>query len=405
MNVHVQRVIFEEIHSTIYYTDRYNLSDNEILLLESLINNYFDNNIPIKNIPSIVHRQFEDVQPSKIFEILNKSPSEEDIVSEPETEEPEESEDVEFESSDEEENKPDPETNVKEVNLDVIEEEDDEDEDDEEEVVTNQEVKNNMAKTQKLLEEYKKNPTKEIGSKLDTQIAATQKMAKELYKVNKSPEAQELVVKTAAPTNKKLEKPGKDWEKCFVVVYLTNKWKQYFPKGTKTFRIETDNITCNYYMIIQILKDFKMEYGEHTILDVKHMLIDSYKKYDQYRQFILQKWEVEKPREHRLFTTSFETIIMNETYPLTQVDVALLMYNYDLPISIINQSKINIKMIKRINHSEDYSYYLKLKGKDEFMLFIYDKITYKLYDKDLDESFKKNMTRTVLTTYLKSPEF
>jgi hypothetical protein len=48
---------------------------------------------------------------------------------------------------------------------------------------------------------------------------------------------------------------------------------------------------------------------------------------------------------------------------------------------------------------------LKLKGKDEFMLFIYDKITYKLYDKDLDESFKKNMTRTVLTTYLKSPDF
>jgi hypothetical protein len=412
MNVHVQRVIFEEIHSTIYYTDRYNLSDNEILLLESLINNYFDNNTPIKNIPSIVHRQFEDVQPSKIFEILHKSQSEEEaLVSEPEPEEHEESEDVD--SSDEEENKPEPETNVKEVNLDeldAIEEDDEEDDEDEEEsedeeVVSNQEVKNNVAKTQKLLEEYKKNPTKEIGLKLDTQISVTQKMAKELYKTNKSPEAQELVVKTAAPTNKKLEKPGKDWEKCFVVVYLTNKWKQYFPKGTKTFRIETDNITCNYYMIIQILKDFKMEYGEHTILDVKHMLIDSYKKYDQYRQFILQKWEVEKPREHRLFTNSFETIIMNETYPLTQVDVALLMYSYDLPISIINQSKINIKMIKRINHSEDYSYYLKLKGKDEFMLFIYDKITYKLYDKDLDESFKKNMTRTVLTTYLKSPEF
>lgn len=407
MNVHVQRVIFEEIHSTIYYTDRYNLSDNEILLLESLINNYFDNNIPVKNIPSIVHRQFEDVQPSKIFEILNKSEETESDVSDAEIEEPNDS-DYE-ESSDEEENEPDePETNEEvnlnepeseaEVNLNEVSEE-------EPEPLTNQEVKNNITKTKKLLEEYKQKPTKELNERLEEQIALTQNMAKELYKTTKTPETQELVVKTSAPTTKKIEKPGKDWEKCFVVVYLTKKWKLYFPKGTKTFRIQTDNITCNYYMIIQILKDYKMEYAEHTILDVKHMLIETYKKYDKFRQFILQKWEVEKPREHKLFTNSFEAIIMNETYPLTQVDVALLIYNYYIPITILNQSKENIKMIKGIKHSEDYSYYLKLQGSSQFMLFIYDKITYKIYDKDLDEEFIKKTYRTVFTTYLNSPDY
>ena len=433
MNVHVQRVIFEEIHSTIYYTDRYNLSDNEILLLESLINSYFDNNIPVKNIPSIVHRQFEDVQPSKIFEILNKS--QESIESEiSETEEvvhPNEYESEE--SSDEEENKPEPEepeTDINEVNLNEPEPEEPEPEEPEpetdinevnlnepepetninevnlnEESVTNQEVKNNIVKTQKLLDEYKNKPTEELNKKLETQIAVTQNMAKELYKTNKSPEAQELVVKTSVPTTKKIETPGKNWEKCFVVVYLTKKWKLYFPKGTKTFRIQTDNITCNYYMIIQILKDYKMEYGEHTILDVKYMLIETYKNYDKFRQFILQKWEIEKPREHRLFTNSFESIIMNETYPLTQVDVALLIYNYHLPITILNQSKENIKMIKGIKHSEDYSYYLKLQGTEQFMLFIYDKITYKIYDKELDEEFIKKTYKTVFTTYLKSPEY
>ena len=414
MNVHVQRVIFEEIHSTIYYTDRYNLSDKEILLLESLINNYFDNNIPVKNIPSIVHRQFEDVQPSKIFEILNKSEETESDVSDAEIEEPNDS-DYE-ESSDEEENKPDeqvepdepdepdeeepdePETEEPEVNLNEVSEE-------EPEPVTNQEVKNNITKTKKLLEEYKQKPTKELNERLEEQIALTQNMAKELYKTTKTPETQELVVKTSAPTTKKIEKPGKDWEKCFVVVYLTKKWKLYFPKGTKTFRIQTDNITCNYYMIIQILKDYKMEYAEHTILDIKHMLIETYKKYDKFRQFILQKWEVEKPREHKLFTNSFEAIIMNETYPLTQVDVALLIYNYYIPITILNQSKENIKMIKGIKHSEDYSYYLKLQGSSQFMLFIYDKITYKIYDKDLDEEFIKKTYRTVFTTYLNSPDY
>ena len=158
-------------------------------------------------------------------------------------------------------------------------------------------------------------------------------------------------------------------------------------------------------MIIQILKDYKMEYAEHTILDVKNMLIETYKKYDKFRQYILQKWEVEKPREHKLFTNSFEAIIMNETYPLTQVDVALLIYNYYLPITILNQSKDTIKMIKGIKHSEDYSYYLKLQGSSQFMLFIYDKITYKLYDKDLSEEFIKKTYRTVFTTYLNSPDY
>ena len=398
MNVHVQRVIFEEIHSTIYYTDRYNLTDNEILLLESLINSYFDKNIPIKNIPSIVHRQFEDVQPDKIFEILNKS--KESDVSEPEPEEdlvPEPEEESE-ESSDEEENKPETEEEDEEDEEteedDDDEEDNDETEDEETEEDDDDEEDNDETEDEEEIkqeEEVKKIPEVKVEPQALPQVLPL-------------PEPQALPTPVKELT-KKIERPGKDWEKCFVVVYLTNKWKQYFPKGTKTFRIETDNITCNYYMIIQILRDYKMEYGEHTILDVKHMLVESYKKYDTYRQFILKKWEIEKPRERKLFTNSFESIIMNETYPLTQVDVALLMYNYDLPLSIINQSKLNIKMIKRINHSEDYSYYLKLKGKDEFMLFIYDKITYKLYDKDLDESFKKNMARTVLTTYLKSIEY
>jgi hypothetical protein len=228
-------------------------------------------------------------------------------------------------------------------------------------------------------------------------------MAKKLYSKNKSPEAHDLLVESSNTITKKLDKPD-EWEKCFVIVYLTNKWKKYFPKGTKTFRIENDSITCNYYMVIQILKDYKLEYANHTILDIKNMLVESYKKYDAYRQFILQKWEIEKPNEYRL-SNSFENIIMDESYPLTQVDLSLLMYNYDLPISIINQSKINIKLIKRLNHTEDYSYYLKLRGRTEFMLFIYDKVTYKLYDKDIDVSFKKDLTRLSVLSYLKSSEY
>jgi len=416
MNVHVQRVIFEEIHSTIYYTDRYNLSDREILLLESLINSYFDKNIPIKNIPSIVHRQFEDVQPNKIFEILNSNSKEEEKeekevdLNEPEPElEPVSESESDSESSDEEENESESEPESEsesETSSDSESESESESESDSEKSseseITHEQVQNHIHKTKSLVKEYKKSPTEELKKEVEKNEKETKEMAKNLYSKNKSPEAQDLLVEASKSVTTKIEKPGKDWEKCFVTVYLTNKWKQYFPKGTKTFRIETDNITCNYYMMIQILKDYKTEYGNIDILEVKRMLIESYKKYDAYRQFILQKWEQEKP-EHKL-SSSFESVIMNETYPLTQVDVALLMYNYDLPISIINQSKINIKLIKRLNHTEDYSYYLKLRGKTEFMLFIYDKVTYKIYDRELDETFK-GLPRLSILSYLKSIEY
>ena len=91
---------------------------------------------------------------------------------------------------------------------------------------------------------------------------------------------------------------------------------------------------------------------------------------------------------------------MNETYPLTQIDIVLLMFNYEFPISIINQSKNTVKIVKRVNHHEEYSYYLKVSGKTDFMLFIYDKVTYKIYDTSLDKTFRENIPRTILSTYL-----
>ena len=414
MNVHVQRVMFEEIHSTIYYTDRYNLSDREILLLESLINSYFDKNIPIKNIPSIIHRQFEDVQPNKIFEILNSNQTEE-------SEKEEEQEvnlnevdldEVDSESSDEEENS---ETNSdseseeeSQSNSESVSEsestESESDSESESEEITNEQVQSSINKTKSLMNEYKKSPTEELSKELEKKEKETQEMAKKLYAKNKSPEAQDLLVESSKSVSKKIDKPGKEWEKCFVTVYLTDKWKQYFPKGTKTFRINTDNITCNYYMIIQILRDYNVEYENLDILQLKYMLIETYKKYESFRQYILKKWSVEKPGLHKL-SSSFEQIIMNETYPLTQIDIVLLIFNYEFPISIINQSKKTVKIIKRVNHHEEYSYYLKVSGKTDFMLFIYDKVTYKIYDMNLDKTFREDIPRTVLSTYLSSPDY
>ncbi len=77
MNVHIQRILFEEIHSTLYYTDRFKLTDQEILLLESDLNTYLDKE-PVRTIPSILYPSLENVQPSKLLEYTDKIESIED---------------------------------------------------------------------------------------------------------------------------------------------------------------------------------------------------------------------------------------------------------------------------------------------------------------------------------------
>ena len=78
-NHHIQVSIFNEAHSTIYYTDQYNLTDNELLILESMLIPYIDALGPvIKKNKYIEFRAMEDLTPHEIFELLEPLPLEED---------------------------------------------------------------------------------------------------------------------------------------------------------------------------------------------------------------------------------------------------------------------------------------------------------------------------------------
>jgi len=75
-NHNIQTSIFEENHSTIYYTDEYNLSNNEILILESSLIPYLDSlGEVVKKNKYIEFRGLEDLTPNEIFQLL-----EQDIV-------------------------------------------------------------------------------------------------------------------------------------------------------------------------------------------------------------------------------------------------------------------------------------------------------------------------------------
>jgi hypothetical protein len=79
LNSYVQKTLLDELHINIHYTDKYNLNENEILLLESMLIPYLEDNMNlIKKIPFVLHRSFLELQPNQIYEEIEaKIPEEE----------------------------------------------------------------------------------------------------------------------------------------------------------------------------------------------------------------------------------------------------------------------------------------------------------------------------------------
>jgi len=81
-NHNIQVSIFQDKHSTIYYTDDYKLSETEILILESALFPYIDSlGEIIKKNKYIEFRGLEDLSPNEIFQLLEKDePEKEEVV-------------------------------------------------------------------------------------------------------------------------------------------------------------------------------------------------------------------------------------------------------------------------------------------------------------------------------------
>jgi hypothetical protein len=209
-----------------------------------------------------------------------------------------------------------------------------------------------------------------------------------------------------------------DLSQCIDVKYLPagSEWKTYFPKGTRVLRIGVGktyeetvvNIRCNYYFALQLFKDYNPDkYRNLHTNDLKQMLVETYHAYKDYRRLILHKWRIEKPVEFEQSDgTPIENIIMSETYPITKVDMVLLMFRYKLPIVFLHQAKEKIKALKIMSGKTDFFYYIKMKGDSIFMLYT-TKDSYKLFHPVMNPEFVKKIksTSTSLDYYLRSDDF
>jgi hypothetical protein len=421
MNIHTQRILFEEIHSTLYYTDRYLLNDDEILLLESDLVNYLSKE-PVKKVASVMYTLLEDIQPSKILEYIEKvEPEEEKIPFEVEKE-------IDLDSESESEDEPEPEPEPESEPESEPEDEPEPETDDEPEPEPEPEPESvqpkpkevtkkpkTLPKSKKVIEKevnlnaeslsHKISENKKVRSKEKAEVIVQQ--AKELHKKNKSPASENAVIEAQEhlqeiqPRFTKIKKLQEDIIPCIKTFYFkkNSKWKEYFPPKTIGFRImkgDTYNtaeidVKCNFIMALQILKDYDDQYKAMTLRELKEGLVSGYKQLTE-----LVPMEKKFKKEKERYKTFDE--ILTERYPFTQLDLLVLMFHYKLPIVLFIQAKNKINLITY--HTKDtFKYYIKMKKKDVFMFFIYQN-SFQIERSDMDALY--HAERNIV--YLSQPE-
>jgi chemotaxis protein histidine kinase CheA len=527
-NHNVKLSVFEQSHSTIYFTDKYNLTDNEILMLESLLMPYLDRlGQTIYSNDRVTYLSFEDLQPEEILnladivevdyespELLSANESEdseeeeeaeeeaeveeegeeedeveeegeeEDEVEEEAEEEEEEAEEAEVEEEvDEEEAEEEAEEEGDEAEEEVDEEEEAEEEVDEEEVDEEEEAEEEVDEEEaeedssvdsgnerkvdlsfkpKIVFKKPKEPSPE--EEFDLSFEPKKPKPKIVFKKPKEPSPEEefdlsfepkkpkptivfkkpkepspeeefdLSFEPEKPTKKIVFKnPGipknvplnvspeqitafksKDMLKCIdrgidTPDYPTEKWKKLLPKKTKRFRIRlSDDFSCNFLLLIYILKDFDKKYKNYKISNIKKMLISSYGRLIRRKEMILSKWMNEEKQEFakkiKKKTATFESIILSPNYFITTIDIVLLIHFYKIPIVLLYQQKGKVTTLSMENE-KDYHYFMKVKSKNQFFLhYIDDKLlrTLKFNEDELSQPMLREINPIRLSEYFEN---
>jgi hypothetical protein len=395
MNVHVQRILLEEIHSTLYYTDRYQLTDHEILLLESELSSYLEKE-PVRTIHAAFYPLLEDVPPHKILEYIDQvepeeekepivfgdlSDSESDVEeptildqAEPVVPEPVEPEPVEPEPVEPEPVEPNP-----EVNLDASE-------------------PNDLP----LVPEPIRIGTSLNGPKIRLRPRGTSMNGpSRLKEESEASLASNEDSNEIKPKKINMKRIQEELIPCIKTFYFkkNSKWKTYFPPHTIGFRImkgdtydtAITDVKCNFIMALQILRDYQETYKDLTIRGLKDLLIEGYTTLSQDHP-LEKKFKKEKKRYKK-----WEDI-QSEHYPFTELDLLILMIQCQLPMVVFIQAKNKLKLITY--HTQDkFKYYIKMKKKDTFMLFIYDH-SFKINRTDMDALYDAERD----SVYLSDPE-
>ena len=182
---------------------------------------------------------------------------------------------------------------------------------------------------------------------------------------------------------------------------LTLKWRKVFPKGTTEFSFGFDKPNCNFYILMHILKIHNRDlFHNINIYSIKIMLINFYKYYIRnpgLRAKIIRIWKDQyktQSADKLNKGTSIESIIHDESYYLSEIDVCLLMSHMHIPIILYLNSHKQFTPISFKSPSEFNVFYFirisnsKEKAKNKMFMNVFKNKTLFSFDELKDDEIE-----------------
>ena len=152
-------------------------------------------------------------------------------------------------------------------------------------------------------------------------------------------------------------------------VKLTGKWENVFPPGSQALEFTNSNIVCSFNIITTILQAHDKEWKDISFNDIRSILVDEYDLlYKDYKRNILS---IMRAQGKSLMATklakneiNIETLIMNESYYLTPLDIWIISRRFKIPIVLITSTKFleNDKNIIVCNSTGKSLFFIKVSG-------------------------------------------
>ena len=356
----IRNFIFEPQTFLSFSSVKYNLRDNELLIIQSLLNqDFFVDLIPINNSDFVDTVSYDNINPDMSVKYASVIDITKDDTSQ------EESIDNKFLKK----NK----TATKKPILKVVTQPQ---ESAIKTIITDDlpdELADSSTEEDELEEDVKKEQKSE--QKLE-ELQQEEELAQELEELEELEEEVEEAIEEGPLTFIDCKKEQK---------VLTSKWQQVFVKGVKQINYSIHSPFCSFQLIIEIITTFDNKIKINSINHLKEILINLYSEYklEIFRIGNIWKLQGKKQLGDKLLLgeINIENAIMNETYSISNLDIILLSKYYKLPIILLSVTKLNENnktfLVTNKSETEDYFFILvapiKSDSIQEYRTFTYDK--------------------------------
>ena len=174
----------------------------------------------------------------------------------------------------------------------------------------------------------------------------------------KKPKSKKLVL-TQKPKSEKLDNCNKTKK------ILIGKWKSSFPSNTFDIEYKSDDYNCSFNTIIEIVNDYLDL--DIDLLKLKNLLISEYKKYgkDLYLIYNILNNDGKSNISKKLLIgqIDIESVILSEFYYLSNLDIIIIGKYYNLPLVLISSSKLKENNTNKLiidNKTDNYYYFIRI---------------------------------------------